>query len=227
MVSHAWLVIACVVVTVAVALVYVAVAPRKYQATAEMLVSPVSPTDTSLVGLPVLHSSSDPTQDVLTAASLMTTPQVGQTVVGALHLHESATTLLGTVTATPVGQSNLVAIQATASSAAQAQRIANGFVDAVVATRAAALHAAVGAVIPGLRAQVAALPTASRSGPGTIGDQLSQLETLQASNDPTITIAAPALAHRSLFAQDKAGAPGGAVRGPDHRDRRCIWLGCS
>ncbi len=91
MVGHAWLVVACVTVTVLAALLYVAVAPRRYQAKAEMLVSPVSSTDTALVGLPVLHSSNDPTQDVLTAASLMTTPQVAQAVVSALHLHESST----------------------------------------------------------------------------------------------------------------------------------------
>jgi capsular exopolysaccharide synthesis family protein len=157
-----------------------------------MLVSPVDASDTAMVGLPVLHATSDPTQDVLTAASLMTTPQVAQAVVNSLHRHESAGALLGTVSAAPVGQSNLVAVQATASSAAEAQKIANAFADQVVATRATALHKAVAALIPGLRSQLAALPPTDRNGPGTIGDQLSQLQQLQASHDPTITIAARA-----------------------------------
>jgi capsular polysaccharide biosynthesis protein len=190
--EHVWLVVACVAVTVLGGLAYVKLTTPKFQAQSQMLVSPISSSDTTLVGLPVLHTTGDPVQDVLTAASLMTTPQVGQAVVKAMHLHESPTALLSNVTATPVGQSNLVAIQATAPTAASAQAIANEVAKQVVATRAAALHAAVAATIPGIRAQVAALPAADRAGPGTIGDELSQLEQLQASKDPTITIAAQA-----------------------------------
>jgi polysaccharide biosynthesis transport protein len=190
--EHVWLVVACVVLTVLGGFAYVKLTTPKFQAQSQMLVSPISSSDTTLVALPVLHSTGDPVQDVLTAASLMTTPQVGQAVVTALHLHESPTALLSNVTATPVGQSNLVAIQATAPTAAGAQTIANEVAKQVVATRAAALHAAVAATIPGIRAQVAQLPAADRAGPGTIGDELSQLEQLQASKDPTITIAAQA-----------------------------------
>jgi Mrp family chromosome partitioning ATPase len=47
-------------------------------------------------------------------------------------------------------------------------------------------------ILPQVRAQVAALPVSARNGPGTLGDQLSQLEQLQHSPDPTITLAAPA-----------------------------------
>jgi capsular exopolysaccharide synthesis family protein len=172
--------------------VYVKTAPRTYQAQAQMLISPVSTANTTLVGLPVLHSSSDPTSDVLTAAALITGPQVARGVVTDLHLHESPGVVLGSVTATPVAQSNLVAVQVTADSAQKAQAIANSFVRQVVKTREAALHAAIAIVIPGLKAQVAALPASTRNGPGTLGDQLSQLELLQSSADPTITIASPA-----------------------------------
>ncbi len=190
--DHIWLVIACIVVTVAAGAVYVKVTTKQYQATSQMLVSPIASTDDALVGLPVLHSTGVPTQDVLTASSLITTPQVAQATIKALHLNMSAPALLGMVSATPVGQSNLVAVQVTASSAVEAEKIANTFVKQVVVTRANQLHAAIAAIIPGLRSQVAALPPAERVGIGTIGDELSQLEQLQSSNDPTITIAAPA-----------------------------------
>ncbi len=157
-----------------------------------MLVSPVPPTSSALIGLPVLHSSSDPTRDVLTAASLITTPQVAIAVVRALHLQETPTSLLQSVQSTPVGGSNLVSVQAQTASAPMAQAIANGFVRQVIATRAAALHSAIAVVIPGLKKQAAALQPAERNLPGNIGDQLSQLEQLKSSNDPTITSAAPA-----------------------------------
>ena len=102
-----------------------------------MLVSPVPLSDSALVGLPVLHASTDPTRDALTAASLMTNLQVASAVVSSLHLRETPAQLLANVSATPIGQSNLVAVQATASSAGLAQQIANQFVQQVVVTRAA------------------------------------------------------------------------------------------
>src|SRR5438270_13856709 len=97
-----WLVIGCVVLTTALSVAYVATAPRKYRATAEMLISPVPADTTALIGLPVLHSTSDPTRDVLTAASLMTTTQIPNAVVQAQHLHESPSTLLQNVQPTPI-----------------------------------------------------------------------------------------------------------------------------
>jgi len=185
-------VVGCVVIATAVAAAYVKLAPRRYSAQAQMLISPISSTDTTLFSLPVLHSSSDPTRDVLTAASLITTPQVADAVVRDLQLRESPGALLASVQATPLNQSNLVSISADASSASQAQAIANDFANEVISTRSAALHAAVAVMLPGIRTQVAALPPAERSGPGTLGDELSQLEQLQTSKDPTITLAAPA-----------------------------------
>ncbi|MBV8987769.1 MAG: hypothetical protein JO372_04325, partial [Solirubrobacterales bacterium] len=190
--EHIWLILLCTVLTTAAAAVYVELAPRKYSAQSEMLVSPVPADNSNLVGLPVLISSGNQTTDVLTAASLMTTSQVATAVINALHLNETPTALLANVQATPIGQSNLVAIQATAPSAGQAQAIANEFADQVVATRTTTLHAAISKVIPGLQSQAAGLPPAERNGPGTVGAQVAQLQQLLSSNDPTITIAAPA-----------------------------------
>jgi tyrosine-protein kinase len=190
--EHGFLVILCVVIAVGAAGVYVETATKKYTATSQMLVTPVPTDNSALIGLPVLHSSGDPTRDVLTAASVITTQQVASAVTSALHLKMSATALLNNVQAIPVGQSDLVSIQVDSSSPKQAQSIANEFAKQVVLTRAAALHAAINAIIPGLRAQVASLPPSERSGPGTIGDQLSQLRQLGNSDDPTITLAANA-----------------------------------
>ncbi len=198
-VEHAWLVVLCVVVCVAGTAVYVATAPRKYQATADMLISPIPADTTTLVGLPVLFSSGNQTTDVLTASSLITTPQVAATVVNTLGLKESPGALLGNVTATPVGASNLVAVTATASSAAEAQRIANAFPAAVIATREAALHDAIAAILPSLQAQAAKLPRALRGQPGTVTDQLDQLETLATRPDPTMTLVAPAVLPTSPY----------------------------
>jgi capsular exopolysaccharide synthesis family protein len=195
--EHAWVLALCVLVAVAAAGIYVAVTPKRYTAQAEMLVAPVQGGEATLISLPILHSSGDPTRDVLTASSLITTPQVAEAVVAALHLDESPGDLLDDVSASPVGQSNLVALEVEASSALLAQKIANEFTRQVIATRSRALHQAIGAILPSLRLQIAGLPQSERNGPGTLGEQLSQLEQLDKSPDPTITAAT------------KAGLPGG------------------
>jgi capsular exopolysaccharide synthesis family protein len=187
-----WLVLLCTVVTLAAAAIYVAVAPRTYTAEAELLINAAPPENTILFDLPVLHQSGDPTQDVLTGANLVTTPQVAAAVISALHVRATTNDLLQNVSATPVGQSNIVAVQAQASSAGQAQRLANAFMNQTIAVRSAAMHAAVALAIPSLSAQVAALPPAERNGPGSLGDELSQLQTLQKSPDPTLGVAAAA-----------------------------------
>jgi succinoglycan biosynthesis transport protein ExoP len=186
------LIVACVVLAVGAAVVYSKLAPRRYHAQAEMLVSPSSSSDIALSTLPVLHSSSEPTRDSLTAVGLITTPQIAQATVTALHLNESAGTLLANVSATPIGQSNLVSLQATAGSAARAQRIANGFAQQVLAARASAFHAGVAAELSSLRAQLAAEAPAQRAADETVNAQISELELYLQRPDPTITLAAPA-----------------------------------
>jgi len=197
--EHWWLVAACVAVCIAAAAIYVVQAPRKYRATSEMLISPVPAGTSTLVGLPVLFSSGDPTRDVLTASSLITTPQVALVAIHSVGLHESPGAVLAEVSVTPVGQSNLLAVQASAPSAKQAQQIANAIPRAVIATRAAALHHAIAAIVPSLRAEAARLPVPQRGQPGTVSDQLDQLETLASQPDPTMTLASPAVLPTSPY----------------------------
>jgi succinoglycan biosynthesis transport protein ExoP len=186
------IVAACVVIVVIATVAYVKLATPKYTATGQMLVNPVTSQDTTLFGLPVLHSSGAPTTDVLTASSLVATPAVANAVVKQLHLKITGAALLSQVSATPVGQSNLVSVQVTASSAKEAQSVANAFLRQVVATRSASLKAAIATILPGLESQVASLPATERSGPGSTGAQISELRQLQLTGDPTITPSATA-----------------------------------
>ena len=198
-VEHWWIVALCVVVCVGATALYVSGAQRRYRATSEMLISPIPAGTTTLVGLPVLFSSGDPTRDVLTASSLITTPQVALVALHILGSDESPGALLGQVTATPVGQSNLIAVQASAPSAKLAQQIANAVPQAVISTRAAALHQAIAAQLPSLQAEAAKLPRGLRGQPGTVTDQLDQMQALATRPDPTITLASPAVLPTSPY----------------------------
>ncbi|HWE08014.1 MAG TPA: Wzz/FepE/Etk N-terminal domain-containing protein [Solirubrobacteraceae bacterium] len=189
-VEHWRVVVFCVAVAVVGAGAYVATAHKQYSAQAQMLVAPVPTTNSTLLTLPVVHQSSDPTRDMATAASLITNQQVAARVVSALHLRESPNDLMSNMSAAAIGNSDLVGVTATAPTAAQAQAIANEWVRQVVATRAAALQAAVATRLPGVQAQTKGLPASQQSGPGTIADQYAQLQQLEHANDPSITLAA-------------------------------------
>lgn len=190
--ERVWLIIACTVLVLLAAVVYVEVAPRSYQAQAEMEVQAAAPGSAVLSALPVLHQTGDPTGDVLTAASLVTTQPVAAAVVHSLQLKMSPVAALAGVQATPIGQAGLVAVQATASSPAVAEHLADAFVTQTIALSTARMHAAIAAELPTLQSQLASVPVGQRYGPGSLGEQVDELQQLQHQNDPTLVSAAPA-----------------------------------
>jgi capsular exopolysaccharide synthesis family protein len=197
--EHLWLVILCTVLCVGAAVVYVKLAPRRYQATAELVVTPVSSNNTVLAQLPIQQSSGDITTDITTAAALVTTDQVADGVISALHLNTTAPALLGNLQATPVGQSTIVAVQAQASTPRMAALLANAFVHQRIATSTSVMHHFLSANIPGLQASLARIPAAQQNGPGSLGQQLEQYRALLKEPDPTLGVAQLATAPTSPY----------------------------
>jgi tyrosine-protein kinase len=175
-----------VVLATAIAGVYVTVAKPTWTAESRLLVTPVN-TTSNLIGLGLITTSASQGGETSTAASLVTTPEVGGLVASKIG-KTTARTVLGEVTATPVAQSNLVAITASASSPARAQALANDFAQQTVENRTQILHSQLDKIIPTLQAQVQALPPSQRTGAGSLGERLSSLETLRAGPDPTISV---------------------------------------
>ena len=191
--SHLRLIVACVIVCLIGAIVYVKIAPRTYTATSEMSVNPAATADTVLFSLPVLHSTGDPTQDVLTAATVLRTPAIAQATVNSLHLQMTASELLGKIAIVPLGQSNVVSISAQARSSTQAQKVANAYATEVIAVRTADLHRAIATVLPGLKTTAARQASAVAQASGGVGQQVSELEQLQNAPDPTVGLSATAV----------------------------------
>ena len=190
--ERVWVILACTLLVFLASVVYVKAAPRTYQAQAQLEVQAAGSGDAVLSALPVLHQTGAPTEDVLTAAGLVTTQPVAAGVVQSLGLKMSPADALADVQANPVGQAGLVAVQATASSPRLAQRLANGFVDQTIAQSTARMHAAIRQALPTVEAQLAAVPAAQKYGPGSLGAQLDELQQLLLQNDPTLVSAAPA-----------------------------------
>lgn len=190
--ERVWVIAACTILALVAAIIYIAVAPRTYQAQAVLEVQAASANNAVLSALPVLHQTGDPTEDVLTGASLLTTQPVAEAVVRTYHLKMSAADALGDVSATPIGQAGLVAVQATADSPVTAQRLATGFVNESIALSTARMHAAIQRELPTLQNQLAAVPATQKYGPGSLGEEVDQLQQLLYQNDPTLVSAAPA-----------------------------------
>ncbi len=188
------LVLAVTVVCVAAAAIYVLLAPKVYTATADVLVSPISTSDTTLDGFQLLRDSAGPGSSVLTAARLLKTPAAASAVRSRLGLNTSSETLLNQVSAQPVGQANILSVVASSSSADEAARIANAFAAHLVATRTVLFQAQLAQRISELQR---AHRQAQRSGLGTaaaaaIDAQLAVLNQYRGQPDPTLAIARPA-----------------------------------
>jgi len=180
------LIVACVLIVTIVAGAYAKLASPSYKAESHLLVTPVNG-ETSLIGLGLITNSGNPTGDVSTAASLVTTSEVAALVAAKVG-HTTGRVVLGQVSAVPVAQSNVVAVTATASSAKRAQAVANAFALATVENRTRVLHRQLESIIPTLKRQVEALPVTQRTGQGSLGERLSSLQTLLAGPDPTISV---------------------------------------
>jgi receptor protein-tyrosine kinase len=172
--------------TLGTAAAYLATADKQYKADADMLVTPVASDQQNVTGLGLISQSSDPTRDVETASRLVVTRDVAARVKRKLHLPGPASDLLGKVEATPIAQSNIVSITAQATSPELARDLANGFGDAVIADRTESLHAQLDKSIARLRQRIQSGD--DPGGPNSLADQLSQLESLRAQDDPTLRL---------------------------------------
>lgn len=169
--------------TVLVAVVYIAVAPKRYEAEADLLVTPVSSSDPNTTGLGLITESSDPTQDISTAAKLVSNIQIARAVkASGAQFPESAQEIYDNVTVVPVAQSTLVSVTASADSASEAAALANGYAQAAVSVRTNTMHRVIGGQLPALRARLAANHDA-------LVDRVTSLTTLSTSPDPTIRVA--------------------------------------
>lgn len=188
-----WLILLTVLVTTGAAAAYSQLAPKVYKASASLLVTPVSGSDENLVGLGLITYSNDPTRDVSTASSLVTTTSVAQRVIAELDLAIEPNPLLDKVVAEPLAQSSIVTVRATEGSPEEAAELANAFANEAVAERTEQLQTQLDKTIPQLRDQLEAIPPAERDSTDPLAQRLAALEALRAGPDPTLRVTTPAI----------------------------------
>lgn len=97
-------------------------------------------------------------RSTLDQAKLMLSEPVLMRVIGRLHLRESPSSLMSTVTATPSAGSNFVSVTAEGSSGPDAAAVANSIATEYIAYRNEQLNQDAGAALRRLRGQLAGLP---------------------------------------------------------------------
>lgn len=183
-----WLIAGIVAITTGVALLYVFTAAKTYQAETDMLITPVPATDNAVLGtLGLITQSSDPTRDVETASKLIINVDVAERVKKQLNSPLSAQELLAEATATPVAQSNIVAVTATESSPEAAQALANAFAEQGVLDHTETMRNRIDAQVPLLQSQATSQPNAL-SGTQTVQDIVNQLELVRSGPAPDISV---------------------------------------
>jgi capsular exopolysaccharide synthesis family protein len=180
-----WLVVIAVVVTTLIAIIYVLTASKTYEATSQILATPVAIDDPVIHTLPLVFESSDPTRDIETATQFVNNLNVAQRVKTDLHSPLSPQALLNKISAQPVAASNIIAVTATEDSPEHAQTLANAFAKATIAERTDDLHKTIQAMLPTLETQ---LRESGAAVSPALATEVAQLQTLAATPDPSMRV---------------------------------------
>jgi capsular exopolysaccharide synthesis family protein len=152
----------------------------EYEATADLLVEPLPQDDETFLGLPLLRDTGDPVRTVQTAASLV--ESAAADVPGA----ES-------VEVNPEGESNILAVKATADTPEAAAQLANDFADAAIEARDDQLAQRAQGLIEQLNALLAATPEADQVARASLAARLDQVRSVAESGDPTLILSQEAV----------------------------------
>jgi Mrp family chromosome partitioning ATPase/capsular polysaccharide biosynthesis protein len=168
-----------------------------YQATARLLVNPLPQTDTTFVGLPLIRDSGDPTRTMQTAATLVDSPLAAATTARAMGRGWTTHRVQGAVSVQPEGQSEILDITATDTSASRSAKLANTFAASSLDARSAQLKLAVAQSIANTTTQLNAIHNSASVAAADLQDKLNQLRGISNGQDPTLTLSQVATIPRS------------------------------
>jgi Mrp family chromosome partitioning ATPase/capsular polysaccharide biosynthesis protein len=158
-----------------------------YTSTAELLVTPLPQDDRAFLGTTLLRDSGDPTRTVQTAAALVDSPLAAQRAARRLGGGIDARTVRANVNVQPLGESNILSVTASSTTADGAARLANEFARSALAVRGEEIRSQVDAVMQ----TVGPDPTpADRT-------RLAELRAVRDRGDPTLMLSQPAQAPQS------------------------------
>jgi tyrosine-protein kinase len=184
-----WHLIAVMAVIAGVSAAYFAfTAEKQYRASADLLITPLAASDDSYEGFAsVFRQTFEDSASVVTATRIL----------ASRLYYEAAFNSLGdaadgaSVSVKPLGQANIVNIDATAPNAEQAAQVANGYAAYVVSERSKAFQKELEHRIKLLRRQLNAFPEAQRNGNFEylgLQQKLADFLTVAGTANPTIQV---------------------------------------
>lgn len=189
-----WLLIAVLVVaTVGSALVFVTATAKRFEATADIAVTPVSASDDTFQGVSVFRNAADGSSTVVTAARVFNSPQIRVPARRAMQAAGIASS--SSISVNPLSQADIVAVTATAPTALQAARATNIFAQTVVKMRTARFQNDVLQQLARIKGRMAVIPVAQRATNfeySALAQRAGVLTSLVGAPDPTLSIVAPA-----------------------------------
>ena len=187
-----WLVVVLVVAAgVTAAAVYSFTTAPRYEASADLLVTPMDGNDETFTGINILREGTE-SRSVLTAARLVQTPSIALAVKKRLQLPDDPRSLLAQIDVRPQAQSNILTIVANAADASRAAALANAFAASLVAQRTDLFRKQLSDVIGRLEARLKAIPDKTSPEALAISQRLGSLRALSGGGDPTLAVAVPA-----------------------------------
>ena len=189
--AHWRLILLVTGIATTVSAVFVSTTPKQFEATADIILSPLPGNDDTFQGFSLFRQSFDGSSSVVTASRVFNAAQTRAPASAALQDQG----IEATVTVEPLSQADIVSVMATAGSAQAAARAANIFADTAVATRTALFRKELSDHIGRLQRRVAAVPLAQRDTNveyAAIAQRLGELRGFIGSADPTLRVASRA-----------------------------------
>jgi polysaccharide biosynthesis transport protein len=162
-------------------------AGKRYDAEAVLSVSPLPSDDPALVSVGVFREAgSGAATSVYALSRLLTTPAVVEGVKERLAMPDATReSVLQDVKVKPAQQSATVSVVASAKTPERAARIANAFVNVILAQRGEAVQRDLRAALARLRARAAA---SQRDEAAVLRQQIAELDGLVGTGDPTLRL---------------------------------------
>jgi Mrp family chromosome partitioning ATPase len=187
-----WRLVAIVTVLAAlVAAVTVSRIGQTYESTASILVTPLPQGSSSFLGVGTVVDTGDPARTIQTAAALIDTSQAAVGAARQLGRPWTESSVMGAVSVSPLGASDVLAVTAQASSGRDAARVANAFAVNAVAHRASVVQRQISVILSSLELRLAALKATPASPEAqALASTVAQLRTVQGQRgEPTMSVA--------------------------------------
>lgn len=186
--AHPVLVAAVMIVAVAATIIYQKSRTPTYESTAQVLVTPVSSSG-PYTGLPVVtESAADPARTLQTATSVLESPTAELATARQLGGSWTRKSVHEAVSIQPRGESNIVSITGSASSAAKAATLANAYAHNALTVRSSQLSNEAKADVEQLQARQKSLPAGETASAAQIAAQITALSSVAGGHDPNFSL---------------------------------------